>query len=74
MKVITKTGTLTVVMILALLLISYGIGYRNGFVARGPVVHFDRDLQDIRYVETEQSTGTYDPYFTHVNTIPSKTR
>jgi hypothetical protein len=77
MKLITKMRILRVlrsVMILAVLLISYAIGYHNGFVARGPVVHFGRDVRDITFVEAKRSTGTYDPYFTHVNTIPSKTR
>ena len=61
------------VTILALMLIAYGVGYHNGSVARGPVVHFGRDAQDIRFGEGKQGTGTYDPYFTHVNTIPFKT-
>jgi hypothetical protein len=77
MKLITKMRILKAlrsVTILAVMLISYVIGYHNGFIARGPVLHFGRDVRDITFVEAKPSTGTYDPYFTHVNNIPSKTR
>jgi hypothetical protein len=71
MRSLRALGSVT---ILALMLVAYGVGYHNGSVARGPVVHFGRDVRDIPSAYAKQGTGTYDPYLTHVNTIPSKTR
>jgi hypothetical protein len=77
MKLIKKKGifrALTIVAIMALTSISYRVAYHSGFIARARVVHYERDAQDITFAEAKPCTGTYDPYVTRVNTIPSKTR
>src|SRR4051812_12162930 len=77
MKLITKMSILRALasaMILALMLVSYVIGYRNGSAARGRVVFLRPDVADIPFVERRQSGTGYDPHLNHVNTVPSRTR
>ena len=61
-------------IVLAVVFISYRVGYRYGYTARGPIIHFGLDVADMPFSGAKQGTGTYDPYFTRVNEIASKTK
>jgi hypothetical protein len=72
-----KTGilrTLATATMLALLLVSYRIGYHNGYARRGPIVYAEKDVADISVAAARHVAGTYDPHLADVNTIPSAVR
>jgi hypothetical protein len=69
-----KTGilrTLAAATMLALLFVSYRIGYREGFAARGPVLYSKKDVADISSAAARLTAGTYDPHVVNGNAIPS---
>ena len=68
----SKLRALAIMMALTAILVSYRIGYHNGYGARGHVMYVGGDVPDTRWVDTKQPTGTPDPYYTPVNRIPSE--
>jgi hypothetical protein len=56
-----------------LLLLGYGLGYRNGFsqARKGTRVFIGRDASD--HLEASEK-ASYEPYFTRQNLIPDKVK
>ena len=72
-----KTGilrTLASMVVLALMLLSYLIGYRNGSAFHAPVVYVATDLLGTPAHETKNGSRVYDRHPVHVNTISPETR
>ena len=60
------------VVVVSLIVSAYGFGYHRGYMARGPVVHFERDTGD---TPAQGSANIrYEPYFTSANPIPTEVK
>jgi hypothetical protein len=68
----TKSKIIMGVGVVALIFSAYRFGYHRGYMAQGPIVHFERDTADAP-AQGSAKTG-HEPYFTKANPIPTEVK